>query len=272
MAQACRREVGRTLASTLRFHLTGRVAIAGSRTLDQAVLGGRQGRLALVYLLTERHRPVPVDELAAALWGDAPPRTWEPSLRVVVSRLRSALAEAGGWDAAILSEGGCYHAMVGDAWVDVEAATNAVDRAEGAWRHGDVGLTWSEATVAAGILRRPLLPGEDLHWVEVLRLRLRERGVRALDLLVRVYGREGDHSLAVAVGRDLVALEPYREASHRLLMRAHQASGDRAEAVRVHQRLRALLSDELGIDPAPETTALYLDILRDGTAPDLAGT
>ena len=260
------------MASELRFHLTGRVAIEGSRTLDQNSLGGRQGRLALVYLVTERHRPVPVHELAEALWGSALPRTWEPSLRVVVSKLRTALADAGGWNAAIVSEGGCYHAMVGDAWIDIEAATNAVDRAEGAWRHDDPARTWSEATVAAGILRRPLLPGEDLPWVDVLRLRLRERGVRALDLLVRVYAAQGDHSLAVAVARDLVTLEPYREASHRLLMRAHLAAGDRAEAVRVHQRLRDLLAEDLGIDPAPETTALYLDVLRSGAAPEPAGS
>lgn len=253
------------MASALRFYLTGRVALEGARTFDQRALPGRQGRLALVYLVIERHRPVPIHDLAGALWGDDLPRTWEPSLRVVVSKLRSVLVLAGNPETTISTEGGCYHARLGDAWVDIEVAANAVDRAEGAWRHGDLATTWSEATVAAGIVRRPLLPGEDHPWVAGLRRHLHEMGVRATDLLVQVYLARSELPLAIAVGRDLVALEPFREASYRHLMRAHLAAGDRAEAVRVHQRLRDLLAEELGVDPSAETEALYLDVLRTGT-------
>lgn len=205
-------------------------------------------------------------ELATALWGDQLPRTWEGSLRVVISKLRTVLADAGHPGPTILATGGCYDTRLGDAWIDVEVAANAVDQAEGSWRRGDVATTWSEATVAAGILRRPLLPGEDHAWVDALRTRLNELAVRALDLLVQVYRERGEHTLAIAVGRDLVALEPFREASHRHLMRAHLAAGDRAEAVRVHQRLRELLAEELGVDPSPETTAVYLDVLRAGAS------
>lgn len=252
------------MASPLRFYLTGGVAIEGSQTLEQSALPGRQGRLALVYLLVERHRPVPIHELATALWGDDLPRSWEPSLRVVVSKLRKVLTQADDGDTTI-SDGGRYRVRLGDGWVDIEVAANAVDRAEGAWRHGDLATTWSEATVAAAIARRPLLPGEEQSWVQALRIRLQELGVRATDLLVQVYLARGEHALAIAVGRDLVVLEPFREASYRHLMRAHLAAGDRAEAPRAHQQLRDLLSEELGVDPSPATTALYLDVLRTGT-------
>lgn len=248
--------------AALRFYLTGGVAIEGSQTFDQAALPGRQGRLALVYLIVERHRPVPIHELAGALWGDELPRSWESSLRVVVSKLRTVLARAGDTEVRIVSEGGCYRVRLDHAWVDIEVAANAVDRAEGAWRHGDLTTTWSEATVAAGIARRPLLPGEQQAWIAVLRTRLQDLRVRALDLLVHVYLARGEHTLAIAVGRDLVALEPFREASYRHLMRAHLAAGDRAEAIRTHQQLKVLLTDELGVDPSTETAALYLDILR----------
>ena len=253
------------MASALRFYLTGRVAVEGSQTLNQAALPGRQGRLALVYLVIERHRPVPIDELATALWGDQLPRTWEASLRVVVSKLRSLLTQVGGTDTAIVAEGGCYHVRLSDPWVDVEVAANALDRAEGAWRHGDIATTWSEATVAAGIARRPVLPGEDHPWVDGLRSRVHDMAVRSMDLLVRVYLDRREHTLAIAVGRDLIALEPYREAGHRHLMRAHLAAGDRAEAVRTYASLRVLLAEELGVEPSAATEALYLDVLRSGS-------
>jgi DNA-binding SARP family transcriptional activator len=57
-------------------------------------------------------------------------------------------------------------------------------------------------------------------------------------------------------------VEPLREAGHRALMRVHQAAGERGEALRVHAELRAMLAEELGIEPSPETEALYLELLR----------
>jgi DNA-binding SARP family transcriptional activator len=38
--------------------------------------------------------------------------------------------------------------------------------------------------------------------------------------------------------------------------------GNRAEALRVYECCRNLLSDELGVPPSPQTEAVYLDILR----------
>jgi DNA-binding SARP family transcriptional activator len=92
--------------------------------------------------------------------------------------------------------------------------------------------------------------------------RLRSIGVRALEVLASVHLARGDHVLARQTAEELVQLEPLRESGHRFLMRAHVAGGDRAEALRVHERLRAALVDELGVDPSPETAALQLSILR----------
>ncbi len=60
---------------------------------------------------------------------------------------------------------------------------------------------------------------------------------------------------------EAVALDSFRESSYQLLMRAHGAGGNRAEAVRVYHPLRDLLTDELGTDPSRETEALYLELL-----------
>jgi len=62
--------------------------------------------------------------------------------------------------------------------------------------------------------------------------------------------------------KETVAIEPFRETSYQLLMQAHAAVGNRAEALRVYERCRNLLSEELGVSPSPQTEAVYLDILR----------
>lgn len=243
---------------TTRFYLTGRVAVEGQVLVEQGDLPGRHGRLALVKLTLERHRPVPVPELAEAIWGDDQPASVGTSLRAVVSKLRTALAASGGHaPATIASDAGCYQLRASGAWVDVEAAANALDRAEGAWRTRDAASAWPHATVASAIARRPLLPGEDARWVAEACGRLRSIHVRALSVLTQVSRTRGDHALAVLQARELVALEPFREASHRALMLAHLAAGDGAEAARAYEACRRLLAEELGIDPSPETQQIH---------------
>ena len=61
---------------------------------------------------------------------------------------------------------------------------------------------------------------------------------------------------------EAIALEPFRESGYRRLMEVHIAAGNRAEALRVYERCRRLLADELGAFPSPETEAIYRDLLR----------
>src|SRR5215204_4892468 len=96
---------------SLCIYLTGRVALAGSGT---AVLGserfpGRQGRRAFAFLVCERARAVPREELAEAIWQNTVPPAWDAALSALVSKLRRLLAEGDpAHEATIASEGGCY--------------------------------------------------------------------------------------------------------------------------------------------------------------------
>ena len=64
-----------TKALGLRVFLAGRVAVeANGRVVDEARFPGRQGRLLFAYLVAARSGPVPVDELADAIWGNRRPR------------------------------------------------------------------------------------------------------------------------------------------------------------------------------------------------------
>ena len=53
-----------------------------------------------------------------------------------------------------------------------------------------------------------------------------------------------------------IPLGVLHESGYRRLMRLHQSAGDRAEALRVYERCRRLLADELGTTPAAETEAV----------------
>jgi len=116
----------------LRIYLTGEVAVErGDQLLRDADLGGRQGRLALVYLVAERERAVTQSELAELLWPDSLPPSWPVALSAVISKLRQKLATLGvDRDQIIANAFRCYQFRPpADTWVDLEAAAEAVHQA-----------------------------------------------------------------------------------------------------------------------------------------------
>jgi SARP family transcriptional regulator, regulator of embCAB operon len=259
---ACCEKVGER---PLRIYLTGRVLVEESGTvlLDERRLMGRQGRLAFAYLVGEHLRAVSRDELAEELWLGAVPPSWERSLSALISKLRAVLASAGIPDVALTGSFGHYQlALPADVWIDVEAASEALDRAESALRGDKPREAWGWAHVAYQISRRPFLMGEEGPWVTLKRSELRDVLVRAHECLSEPSIWHTEPEYAVKHAKEAVAIEPFRETSYQLLMRAHAAVGNRAEALRVYERCRSLLSEELGVPPSPQSEAVYLEILR----------
>jgi SARP family transcriptional regulator, regulator of embCAB operon len=249
----------------LRIYLTSRVLIeeSGTVVLDERRLIGRQGRLVFAYLVGEHLRAVSRDELAEELWLGTLPPSWERSLSALISKLRAVLASAGIPGVALTGSFGHYQLLLpADVWIDVEAASEAIDRAESALRGDKSQEAWGWAQVAYQISRRSFLMAEDGPWVTLKRSQLREVLMRAHECLSEpsIWHAEPEH--AVRHAKEAVAVEPFRETSYQLLMRAHAAVGNRAEALRVYERCRSLLSEELGVPPSPQTEAVYLDILR----------
>ena len=262
LASGCR-DLGRTLVIP-RIYLTGSVAIEhGEQLIRERQFPGRQGRIAFVFLALNRHRPIHRDELLGAIWpGDAPAQT-DSGLDAILSKLRAMLKTAGMTDAGItVSSGSIALQLPGAAWIDIEAAGNALDEAEGASRRSDLAAAWSLANVAVVISRRPFLPDAEAPWIESQRAALRGLQMRALQCLVTVSANNHEPLLAIQHAIEMVELDPFRETAYQLLMKMHAAAGDRAEALRVFAKCRELLRDELGVSPSPQTEAVYLEILR----------
>jgi SARP family transcriptional regulator, regulator of embCAB operon len=250
----------------LRIYLTGTVCLEHGRTvMDERQFPARQGRLVFAYLVRERLRPVTRDELADAIWADALPPSWEAALSALVSKLRHLLQSldlpAGA--ASISGRSGRYQMQLpSGTWVDIEAAAQALDEAEGSLRAGAIERAWGAANVVVTIARRSFLPGEDGLWVELQCSKLRDLLVRGLDCLSDISVRNHEVALAIQYTNETLRLEPYREAGYQRLMRAHAMLGNRAEVHRVYERCRKLLMDEVGIDPSPELETLYRSLLR----------
>jgi SARP family transcriptional regulator, regulator of embCAB operon len=250
--------------SLLRIYLTGEVAVErAEQLLRDADLAGRQGRLALVYLVAERERAVTQSELAELLWPQSLPPSWPVALSAVISKLRQKLGSLGlDRDRIIANAFRCYQFRPPpEAWIDIEAAVDAVHQAEGAVLANHPDAAYGPSLIATTIARRPFLVGEDAPWVEARRERLHDILVRALDCRVEALLWNDELALAQDQARAAVELEPFRESGYRRLMQVLVRRGDRAEAVRVYQECRRRLADELGVSPSDETESLMRAVI-----------
>ena len=239
--------------------------------IDERHFPGRQGRLLFAYLVAEHERLVPRDELADILWGDAPPATWDKALSVLVSKLRGVLAESGlDGTSALTAAFGCYRLDLPEGtWVDFLAAGSAAKDAERFLETNELESATAAAALAESVTRSPFLPGDDGPWVETRRRELAEVRGRALSALADASLRTDKAAVAVRWAELVVEAEPFRESGYRRLMQAHVAAGNRGEALRVYERCRRLLAEELGAYPSPETDSIYRNLLEapSGRAP-----
>ena len=247
----------------MRIYLTGRLMVeTESGLLDEEDLPARQGRIAFAYLALNRRRPIPRLELGTALWGDSPPEAWEASLSALLSRLRGLFRKLG-IDADISALSGSVHLILPrELWIDLDAARNALDEAEGLMRAGRAKEAWPPAVVALSILERGFLHGEEQPWIIRERERIHEERLRALELLAEITLSLGESASSVRFAKLCTDLEPFRESAYELEMRAEMQMGNRAEALRTYERLRKLLADELGTDPSPVLQSAFLQALQ----------
>lgn len=241
------------------MQLCGRlvVQIAGRRVED--AFPSRQGRLLFVYLAANRMRPIGRDELVDAIWGDGVPAAPDSALNALMSKLRRAVGSE-----QIAARGELRLVLPQGAFVDLEAAAEAIHRAEAAVRREAWPEVWAPARVALHTALRSFLPGEDGPWIEEWRRRLDEIAIRAYECVaasgLALGGTEFDSVKRSA--NTLIERMPYRESGYRYLMEALHLEGNDAEALVVFEQLRSLLRDELGTSPSAATQELHRRLLR----------
>jgi DNA-binding SARP family transcriptional activator len=187
-------------------------------------------------------------------------------LSAIISKLRGILTRVGlrGTE-ALTGAGGCYELRLpSDSWIDLEAASDAIHEAETALRRGDPARAYGPSAVAHHITRRALF-GDDEDggpWVEARRAKHRSILLRALECRAQLYLWNDELPLAIEAARDAIAIEPLHETSHQQLMRALARSGNMAEALKAYEQCRAVIAEELGVEPSPPIRAARDEILR----------
>lgn len=226
-------------------------------------IAGPRLRTLLTRLALDADRPVGLATLVDAVWGEHPPAEETNALQTLVSRLRRAFGDTG---LIVQSQAG-YRLVLAAEDVDAHRFERLAAEGAAALRAGrprDAGPLLAEAVA---LWRGPALADTPDGAFEVPAARLQE--LRLAAVLDRV---DADLVLTdpTSLVPELEALaqeHPLHERLAAQLMRALGASGRPAEALRVYQRLRLRLADELGADPSAQLQELHLSLLRGELAP-----
>ncbi|SDT72692.1 Predicted ATPase [Jiangella sp. DSM 45060] len=221
-----------------------------------AEVAGARLRGLLAALALETGHVVPKATLLDWIWAADPPADATNALQRLVSRLRKVLP-----DGAIEGHPDGYLLRAEPDAVDAVRFEHLVGRARAAEDVVRVRLLRE----ALGLWRGGALQDVGLHdsaAFEAAATRLDGLRLSAMEELFDAEIGLGHGADLVAELTDAVAAHPMRERLAGALMRALVAAGRNSEALLVFERTREALADALGVDPAPELSALHLAVLR----------
>ena len=237
--------------SPLRVRALGTATVDfGEVALTAADWGYAKPRELLFLLVTSP--PLTREQLGAALWPELSRQQLGNALHTALRELRRALGDPE-W---VVYSGGRYsfnRSRQHDCDVDTfEAALAAASRG----RPAAAALPDLQRAVAAygGDFLAGMTVGE---WAHARRDELRRRFESALLAVGRLHAAAGRYQAAVTAFRRAIEHEPLNESAHRELMACWEHLGETARAVRHYEELADLLSEQVGVPPAAETTALY---------------
>ncbi len=246
----------------LSFGLLGPLLMTVAGT--PVALGTPKQRALLAMLLINRNRAVGTESLIDAAWDQSPVPAARTSIHSYVSNLRRLMGSAGADPLQVLaSVAPGYRLSVADGACDLDrfiAAKTAGMRTAAAGRFEQAS---GHMAAALDEWRGPVL--DDLRnfvFVEEFATAVAEDY-----MLVQIARAEAEIvcGRANAVTGELEALAaryPYHEPLWAQLITAYYVAERQSDALEAYRRLKAVLAEDLGIDPGPTVSALHERILR----------
>jgi DNA-binding SARP family transcriptional activator len=206
----------------------------------------RKAVALMAYLVAHAGQALSRDKLATLLWEDSGSEQSRSSLRHALLALRKALGRD-----LLVSNGAGVSLSTRGIEIDVLAFQELArtDVADDLARASE--LYSGEFLADFGPVSRSFD-----EWLQLERERLATLAADVLARTATLRAAAGELDAAIDCGRRLVALDPFREDAHRLLMQLYASAGRRAEAIRQFTTCVDILRRELGIEPDAQTSAL----------------
>ncbi|GAB4153128.1 MAG: BTAD domain-containing putative transcriptional regulator [Roseiflexaceae bacterium] len=249
---------------TLRVQLLGGFRVwRGSQEIQSREWQREKSRQLLQLLLNYRGQWLQREQICAWLWPESDIEAAERQFKVTLNALNVALEPRRPPRVApffIRRQGLAYSfAPSYGCWIDVDefelrSASLSQAEPELAIRNGRAAVALYRGDYLPELLYEP--------WTFEERERLHARYLAIATELAQALVKRGELAEAIDLAEQIIRRDRCYEEAYQVLMLAHARSGSRSQALRSYTRCEQALRDELGIEPLPETSALYEQIKR----------
>ncbi|HEY9122266.1 MAG TPA: AAA family ATPase, partial [Brevefilum sp.] len=221
--------------------------------------GSNKVRALFAYLVLESSRPHQRRKLAAFLWPEIPETNALSNLRYSLSNLRKVLGDRSVQQPYLLITPHTVqfnpdsHYLLDTEEFEVQSTLSQQNP-----------LDFVSLMNAADLYQGQFMEGFSIpdsipfeEWVVVNRERFDRLAYEVLNRLASYYELIGEFGQAIGCAQRQIALDPWREEAHRLIMRCLYFSGQRSAAIGQYEACCKSLEFDLGIEPNPDTTALF---------------
>jgi DNA-binding SARP family transcriptional activator len=222
----------------------------------------RNGQAILRYLLAQVGHRATMDTLMSVLWSADDTDVAHHKLQVAVSALRRAL------NAGYMSDIGGGYILCKNHVYQLNSSVSLHSDVDDFLTFYSVGqqcsgnLAVAQYEKACQLYTGPFL-AEDIYadWSFIRREQLSQAYLAMCNTLAEHYLEAGVYEMAVQWATAILKENPCDEVAHQQLMRAYVALGRRNEALRQYQRCQQVLDEELSVQPLPETTKLFHELV-----------
>ncbi|MEW5940341.1 MAG: BTAD domain-containing putative transcriptional regulator, partial [Chloroflexota bacterium] len=231
---------------------------------ERPVAADQRKMLALLAYLAVNRWQHQRDHVSGLLWPDHDQARAFTNLRHILWEIQQAIGD--GWVTATRDTIGLTPDGHRKIWLDVADFRSLLETGRA---QPDASLRLPYLTDCAKLYRSHFLSGfsvknapEFNEWAFAESETLRRQLTEALSLLADDLRSLGQPDSAVPHAQRLVTLEPLNEGFHRQLMEIYVQAGQVNAALKQYQTCEKLIRKELGVDPQPETRALYKQIRK----------
>jgi predicted ATPase/DNA-binding SARP family transcriptional activator len=224
-------------------------------------------RALLAYLAVESERRHRREKLAGLLWPAKSESKARRNLSQALFNLRSAIGDRNASPAFLhVGPQTIQFNPASDHWLDVSILRKLMSDCT---KHSHRSLSTCDECIgklqkALGLYRGGFLAGFSLkdspafeEWSLLEGESLHRAVTKSTRRLVDGYRSRGEYEPALTYARRRVELEPWHEDAHRQLMELLLLNGQRPAALAQYEVCRDILKQELGVEPEPQTQALY---------------
>jgi LuxR family transcriptional regulator, maltose regulon positive regulatory protein len=238
----------------------------GTETVPANGWRREKARQLFELLLTYRDAPLDRDQIIEYLWPQMDPGIAQRNFKVALNTLYQVLEpkrEPGSESAYVLREGTIYNLRPNaDLWLDSQNFKDLIQEAKPLLEH-DPQAAISKMEAALKLYQGEYLPEARYEtWTAAEREHLAVSFLFTADHLSEYYLQCGRLEETLEICQRILSYDNCWERAYRHLMVAYDCLGDHGQAARTYQRCVQTLREELDVNPAPETEAMYQKLIQ----------